>query len=126
MSGPHMQAVRQTCIELVESVDTVIRRSEEASVNDPTSFDEAVVSAMKKMASVPVIHRLRGRVREARDVEILAAMTFMSELADRESGNDIIMALIAASIEAGKPEIAQKLRQVQGQMMREAEQAKSN
>jgi len=121
-----MQAVRQTCIELVESVDTVIRRSEEASVNDPTSFDEAVVSAMKKMASVPVIHRLRGRVREARDVEILAAMTFMSELADRESGNDIIMALIAASIEAGKPEIAQKLRQVQGQMMREAEQAKSN
>lgn len=122
-----MQAVRQSCIELVESVDEVIRRSADSErLDGPNVFDDAVLGVMKKIAALPAIHRLRGRVREASDTEIIAAMTFMMDIADRDSGEEIIRALIAASVEAGKPDVAQRLRQVHGQMLAQSRKASEN
>jgi len=126
MSGT-MQAVRQTCIELVEAVDTVILRSSEAkNLDGDNIFDEAVIKVMRKIAAIPAIHRLRGRVREASNTEVIAAMTYMMEITDDSGSEEMIRALIAASIEAGKPQVAQRLRAIHAQMLAERRKASEN
>jgi len=115
-----MEAIRRSCVELVESVDRVCldaaNHGEKAS---HTEFEKAIVLAMQRLARIPQIHRLRGRVREASDAEILGAMTFMCDFASADGGLEIVRALIRAAVVAKQPEIAARLRKLQGQMIRE-------
>ena len=119
-----MQDIRRTCIELVESIDQVVRR--ERKPEKPTAFDDAVLGAMDKLAAVPAIHRLRGRVREASDAEVLMAMTAMAQMADAADGVQLLNGLIASAIEGGRPEVAARLREIQGNMAKQRREVRSN
>ncbi len=122
-----MEAVRRSCIEFVESVDKVIlRAANQGESADHTEFDKAVVRAMQRLASVPAIHRLRGRVREASDLEVVAAMTVMAEFAKEGDGVLVVRALIHAATESGKPDVAAKLRALQSKMVKQGQQARNN
>lgn len=127
MATASMEAIRRSCTELVESVDRVCRDVElHGERSSHTEFDKATIVAMQRLARVPQIHRLRGRVREASDAEILATMTFMIDFASEEQGVDIVRALIRAAVAANQHDIAARLRKLQGRMVREMQKHQDN
>lgn len=122
-----MEAIRRSCIELVESVDKVCRMA--ATRGQPehhTAFEQVTVQAMQQLAAIPAIHRLRGRVREASDAEILKAMTFMATFATEVDGVNIVRGLEHAALESEQPEVAAKLRKLQAQMVKDRSNPSAN
>ena len=113
-----METLRQSCIELVESVDKAVRAADQSDPAKASVFEAAVEKAMRELAEVPAIHRLRGRVREAGPSEIMAAMSVMTKLAGDKKGLGLIDGLVETAIQSKKPEVAAQLRHLQGEMIR--------
>lgn len=119
MTDATMEAIRRSCVELVESIDrVVVRAATQGEQADHTEFEKATVLAMRRLAGIPAIHRLRGRVREASDLEVVSAMTMMADFAAEKDGVQIVQALINAAIQAKKPEVAAQLRKLLGRQVR--------
>ena len=120
-----METLRQSCIELVDSIDKAVRTAEQADPAKATVFDKAVAQTMRELADVPAIHKLRGRVREAGQMEIMAAMSVMANMATEKKGIHLVDALIESAIKSDKPEVAAKLRHIQGSMLRRSQPSKN-
>ena len=119
MTDATMEAIRRSCVELVESIDrVVVRAATQGEQEDHGELEKATVLAMRRLAGIPAIHRLRGRVREASDLEVVSAMTTMADFAAEKDGVQIVQALIRAAIEAKKPEVAAQLRKLLGRRVK--------
>lgn len=127
MTAAPFESIRQSCIELVESIDRACRAADRSDESVASVFDVAVARTMRELAAVPAIHRLRGRVREATPGEIVAAMHVMAQIAADKKGVGLTESLIDSATKADKPEVAAKLRKLQAEMIRKskAEAAKN-
>lgn len=121
MTAP-FESIRQSCIELVETVDRACRVADQSDESKSTVFDVAVARTMRELAAVPAIHRLRGRVREASPGEVVSAMSFMAQMAADKKGVGLIDALVESATAADKPKVAAKLRHLQAEMIRKSKE----